>query len=158
MKNKGNLMLEFLLNIFIFSIIMILLFSFLKRILLIQNYKVKTLIISENSLSIFDILKKHIKERDRENFIYNNKKGNIFITNDKNTDNKGIIYKIDNIYYQIKFQKPKVLISSANEIHGFKRWETLMKLDSINFNLKNKLLIITYKIEDKIIEQVINIR
>lgn len=158
MKNKGNLLLEFLLNIFIFSIIMILLFFFLKRVLLIQNYKGKIIIINENSLNVFEVLKKHIKERDRENFTYNNEKGNIFVINDKNINSAGIIYKNDNVYYQIKFRKPKVLISSADEINGFKRWETIMKLENINFNLKDELLIITYNAEGKITDQVINIR
>ena len=66
MKNKGNLLLEFLLNIFIFSVIVLLLLTFMKRAVIIQNYKAKVKTSGENTLYLFDILKKNIKERDRE--------------------------------------------------------------------------------------------
>ena len=71
MKNKGGLLLEFILNIFIFSIILLLLFTFMKRIIIIQNYKTKVRTAGENTLYLFDVLKKNIKERDKEKFLYN---------------------------------------------------------------------------------------
>ncbi len=79
MKNKGNLLLEFLLSMFIFSIIMLLLIVFLKRVLIIQNYKSKTLVISENEMNITDLVRKRIKERDKDLFSYDGKKSNLFI-------------------------------------------------------------------------------
>ena len=80
MKNKGNLLLEFLLSMFIFSIIMLLLIVFLKRVLIIQNYKSKTLTISENEMNITDLLRKRIKERDKELFSFDGKKADLFLT------------------------------------------------------------------------------
>lgn len=157
MKNKGNLLLEFLLNIFIFSIILVLLSIFLKRVLIIQNYKSKTLSANENSYYILDVIKENIKNRNMEDFSYKNMKNNIFILNNNNLE-KSLLYRTDNTYTQIKFKYPKLLISNSDELNNFKKWSTLAQLDNINFYLKENILIITYDIENKKIEQVVNIK
>ena len=77
MKNKGNLLLEFLLSMFIFSIIMLLLIVFLKRVLIIQNYKSKTLVISENEMNITDLVGKRIKERMQQIIDFENNKNKL---------------------------------------------------------------------------------
>ena len=78
MKNKGGLLLEFILNIFIFSIVLLLLFTFMKRIIIIQNYKIKVRTAGENTLYLFDVLKKTLKKEIKKNF-YIKGKNQIFL-------------------------------------------------------------------------------
>ncbi|MCP1226619.1 hypothetical protein [Sebaldella sp. S0638] len=160
MKNKGSLLLEFLLNIFIFSVIMLLLLTFMKRAVIIQNYKNKVRVNSENTLYILDILKKNIKERDKENFLYKEKNSNIFIINENIISSVGnsILYKSGGEFYLIKFNKPKMLISSAKTPEGFLRHDNLAFLDSLEFQIRNSILFVKYEINGNITEQVINLK
>lgn len=160
MKNKGNLLLEFLLSVFIFSIIMLILIIFLKRILIVQKYEVKTYSISENQMNIADLLRKRIKERDKNFFSYNGEKANLFlIKNNKITDNGDeILLKYENKFHALKFKDNKLLISSAENLGEFKRWDVLAKLENLNLLLKKDLLILTYLKKNKKIDEVINIK
>ena len=160
MKNKGGLLLEFILNIFIFSIILLLLFTFMKRIVIIQNYKTKVRTAGENTLYLFDVLKKNIKERDKEKFLYKGKKSNFFIINENGVSDTGnsLLYKADGEFYLIKFNKPKLLISSSQTPESFKKYDTLAKLDSLVFRTKNDLLLIIFEINGNTTEQVINLK
>ena len=160
MKNKGGLLLEFILNIFIFSIILLLLFTFMKRIIIIQNYKTKVRTAGENTLYLFDILKKNIKERDKEEFSYKGKNSDFFIINENEVSDIGssLLYKTDGEFHLIKFSKPKLLISSSQTPESFKKHDTLAKLDSLVFQTKNDLLLVIYEINGNTAEQVINLK
>ena len=146
MKNKGSLLLEFILNIFIFSVILLLLFTFMKRIIIIQNYKTTVRTAGENTLYLFDILKKNIKERDKEEFSYKGKNSDFFIINENEVSDIGssLLYKTDGEFHLIKFSKPKLLISSSQTPESFKKHDTLAKLDSLVFQTKNDLLLVIY--------------
>ena len=160
MKNKGGLLLEFILNIFIFSIILLLLFTFMKRIIIIQNYKTTVRTAGENTLYLFDILKKNIKERDKEEFSYKGKNSDFFIINENEVSDIGssLLYKTDGEFHLIKFSKPKLLISSSQTPENFKKHDTLAKLDSLVFQTKNDLLLVIYEINGNTAEQVINLK
>ena len=160
MKNKGGLLLEFILNIFIFSIILLLLFTFMKRIIIIQNYKTTVRTAGENTLYLFDILKKNIKERDKEEFSYKGKNSDFFIINENEVSDIGssLLYKTDGEFHLIKFSKPKLLISSSQTPESFKKHDTLAKLDSLVFQTKNDLLLVIYEINGNTAEQVINLK
>ncbi len=160
MKNKGNLLLEFLLSMFIFSIIMLLLIVFLKRVLIIQNYKSKTLTISENEMNITDLLRKRIKERDKELFSFDGKKADLFLIKENKLNDNGdeILLKYENKFNALKYKDHKLLISSGENLGDFKKWDTLAKLDNLNFLLKKDLLIINYLIKDNKIDEVINLK
>ena len=160
MKNKGSLLLEFILNIFIFSVILLLLFTFMKRIIIIQNYKTAVSTAGENTLYLFDVLKKNIKERDKEKTLYKGKNSNFFIINGNGISDTGssLLYKAGGEFYLIKFSKPKLLISSSQTPESFKKYDTLAKLDSLVFQAKNDLLLIIYEINGSTTEQVINLK
>ncbi|MBP9477991.1 MAG: hypothetical protein KBF12_05160 [Sebaldella sp.] len=160
MKNKGNLLIEFLLSMFIFSIIMLMLIVFLKRILIIQKYEFKTFSISENQMNITDLLRKRIKERDKNLFFYNEKKANLFLIKDNKIIDNGneILLKYENKFHSLKFKDNKLLISSAENLGEFKRWEVLARLENLNFLLKKDLLILSYLKKKKKIDEVINIK
>ena len=160
MKNKGNLLLEFLLNIFIFSVIVLLLLTFMKRAVIIQNYKAKVKTSGENTLYLFDILKKNIKERDREKFLYKGKSSDFFIMNENEIFDTGnsVLYKSGKEFYLIKFSNMKLLVSSAETPNGFKKHDTLANLDSLVFRINNDLLFVTYEINGNKTEQVINLK
>ena len=160
MKNKGSLLLEFLLNIFIFSIIVLLLLTFMKRAVILQNYKAKARITGENTFYLFDILKKNIKERDKAKFLYKGKNSNFFIINNTEISDTGssVLYKSGGEFYLIKFNKPKLLISSAETPENFKKHDTVASLSSLEFHTKNNILFITYEINGNITEQVINLK
>ena len=160
MKNKGSLLLEFILNIFIFSVILLLLFTFMKRIIIIQNYKTTVRTAGENTLYLFDILKKNIKERDKEEFSYKGKNSDFFIINENEVSDIGssLLYKTDGEFHLIKFSKPKLLISSSQTPESFKKHDTLAKLDSLVFQTKDDLLLIIYEINGSTTEQVINLK
>ena len=160
MKNKGNLLLEFLLNMFIFTVIMLLLLTFIKRAALIQSYKTRVRTASENTFYFFDMIKKNIKERDKETFLYKGKNSDFFIINNNEISNTGdtVLYRSKGQFYQIKFFDGKFLISSAETPGNFKKNDTLAVLDLVTFQAENELLFITYKINKKIIRQVINIK
>ena len=160
MKNKGSLLLEFILNIFIFSVILLLLFTFMKRIIIIQNYKTTVRTAGENTLYLFDILKKNIKERDKEEFSYKGKNSDFFIINENEVSDIGssLLYKTDGEFHLIKFSKPKLLISSSQTPENFKKHDTLAKLDSLVFQTKNDLLLVIYEINGNTAEQVINLK
>lgn len=160
MKNKGNLLLEFLLNMFIFTVIMLLLLTFIKRAALIQSYKTRVRTAGENTFYFFDMIKKNIKERDKETFLYKGKNSDFFIINNNEISNTGdtVLYRSKGQFYQIKFFDGKFLISSAETPGNFKKNDTLAVLDLVTFQAENELLFITYKINKKIIRQVINIK
>ena len=160
MKNKGSLLLEFILNIFIFSVILLLLFTFMKRIIIIQNYKTTVRTAGENTLYLFDVLKKNIKERDKEEFSYKGKNSDFFIINENEVSDIGssLLYKTDGEFHLIKFSKPKLLISSSQTPESFKKHDTLAKLDSLVFQTKDDLLLIIYEINGSTTEQVINLK
>ena len=160
MKNKGNLLLEFLLNIFIFSVILLLLLTFMKRAVIIQNYKTMVRTAGENTIYLFDILKKNIKERDKEKFLYKGKNSNFFIINENEVSDTGnsLLYRTGGEFYLMKFSKSKLLISSGQTPENFKKYDTLAKLDSLTFQTKNDLLLIICEINGNITEQVINLK
>ena len=138
MKNKGNLLLEFLLNIFIFSVIMLLLLTFMKRAVLIQDYKDKSRSAGENTRYIFDLFKKNIKEREKEFFSYNGKNLNIFV-NMKLTIKKEILLDAIN--------KVSKAISTKNLIPV---------LAGIKFELNKKKLVLTASDNDITIQTTID--
>ena len=160
MKNKGNLLLEFLLNIFIFSVILLLLLTFMKRAVIIQNYKTAVRTTGENTLYLFDILKKSIKERDKEKFLYKGKNSNFFIINENEVSDVGnsLLYRTGGEFRLMKFSKSKLLISSGQTPENFKKHDTLAKLNSLTFQTKNDLLLIIYEINGNTTEQVINLK
>ena len=132
----------------------------MKRAVIVQSYKIKTRITDENTFYIFDILKKNIKERDKEKFQYKGETSNFFILNEKKIANTGntAFYKFNKEFYQIKFHDSKLRISSAETPKDFKKYDTLATLDSLIFQSENNLLFITYEINGKITEQVINLK
>ena len=139
---------------------MLLLLTIMKRAVINQNYKNKVRVNGENTLYILDILKKNIKERDKENFLYKGKNSDIFIINENIISSVGnsVLYKSGGEFYLIKFNKPKLLISSSQTPEGFRRYDNLAFLDSLEFQIRNSILFVKYEINGNITEQVINLK
>ena len=88
------------------------------------------------------------------------KKSNFFIINENGVSDTGnsLLYKADGEFYLIKFNKPKLLISSSQTPESFKKYDTLAKLDSLVFRTKSDLLLIIFEINGNTTEQVINLK
>ena len=160
MKNNGYLLLEFLLGIFIFSIIIVLLLVFLERIQIIQNYKTKSHVYSENNTNIISFIKKSIKERDKEEFLFQKETSDFFLLDDENINSQGntILFKINGRFLKIKFKDKRITASSSDNLHDFKKQDLLGITDFLEFKLEDSLLIICYRHESKEKQEVINIK
>ena len=92
-KKSGYLLVEILISLFIFSVLVLVVSVFLKRVVLIEKAKKNNQKMYENMYFSMDKIIMDIKNRNIQDFLYENESDNIFIKENK------IIFKLNDIFY-----------------------------------------------------------
>ena len=136
-KKSGYLLVEILISLFIFSVLVLVVSVFLKRIVLIEKAKKNNQKIYENMYFSMDKIIMDIKNRDIQDFLYENENNNIFIKENK------IIFKLNDIFYKIESANGKLYIFDAENIGKFGSRVEIGKFRKIKFEKIGSLLVIT---------------
>lgn len=141
MKNKkrGYLLLEIMISIFLFSVIVFVVSIFLKRVVIIEKMKKNNQKSYENLYFSLDKIVENLKNRDKEEFFYENEKKNIHIFKDK------IVYKTDEILYKIEFENKKMYISDTENKSSFGSRTVISNLENLEFEKIGEILVIKIK-------------
>lgn len=141
MKNKkrGYLLLEIMISIFLFSVIVFVVSIFLKRVVIIEKMKKNNQKSYENLYFSLDKIVENLKNRDKEEFFYENEKKNIHIFKDK------IVYKTDGILYKIEFENKKMYISDMENKSNFGSRTVISNLENLEFEKIGEILVIKIK-------------
>ena len=141
MKNKkrGYLLLEIMLSMFLFSVIVFVVSIFLKRVVIIEKMKKNNQKSYENLYFSLDKIVENLKNRDKDEFFYENEKKNIHIFKDK------IIYKTDGILYKIEFENKKMYISDMENKSNFGSRTVISNLENLEFEKIGEILVIKIK-------------
>ena len=136
-KKSGYLLVEILISLFIFSVLVLVVSVFLKRIVLIEKAKKNNQKMYENMYFSMDKIIMDIKNRDIQDFLYENESNNIFIKENK------IIFKLNDIFYKIESANGKLYIFDAENIGKFGSRVEIGKFREIKFEKIGALLVIT---------------
>lgn len=141
MKNKkrGYLLLEIMISIFLFSVIVFVVSIFLKRVVIIEKMKKNNQKSYENLYFSLDKIVENLKNRDKDEFFYENEKKNIHIFKDK------IVYKTDEILYKIEFENKKMYISDTENKSSFGSRTVISNLENLEFEKIGEILVIKIK-------------
>ncbi len=141
MKNKkrGYLLLEIMLSMFLFSVIVFVVSIFLKRVVIIEKMKKNNQKSYENLYFSLDKIVENLKNRDKDEFFYENEKKNIHIFKDK------IVYKTDEILYKIEFENKKMYISDTENKSNFGSRTVISNLENLEFEKIGEILVIKIK-------------
>ena len=139
MKNKkrGYLLLEIMLSMFLFSVIVFVVSIFLKRVVIIEKMKKNNQKSYENLYFSLDKIVENLKNRDKDEFFYENENIHIF-------KNK-IIYKTDEILYKIEFENKKMYISDMENKSNFGSRTVISNLENLEFEKIGEILVIKIK-------------
>lgn len=132
-KNRGALLIEFLVSIFIFVIIVMFISSFLNKIKNIEENRAKDHILYENYYYTVDRLVEDIINRDINI--------NVEITNNQ------IIYFKDGLYYKLLFKDGSLYISSSINLTDFGRQNKVGDYQNVSFIKNDGVMEIHFKNE-----------
>ena len=138
-KNKGYLLLEILICMFLFSVLVFVISVFLKRVVLIEKEKKENQLIYENVYFISDKIIEDIKNRDMEAFGYEGNTDNIHIKNEE------IIMKKDGKFYKLEYSKGKLYVSDGDDITNLGTKSIIGQYDNVEFKRIDDLLVINLK-------------
>jgi hypothetical protein len=138
-KKRGYLLLEIMLSMFLFSVIVFVVSIFLKRVVIIEKMKKNNQKSYENLYFSLDKIVENLKNRDKDEFFYENEKKNIHIFKDK------IVYKTDEILYKIEFENKKMYISDTENKSNFGSRTVISNLENLEFEKIGEILVIKIK-------------
>ena len=138
-KNKGYLLLEILICMFLFSILVFVISVFLKRVVLIEKEKKENQLMYENVHFISDKIIEDIKNRDMEAFGYEGNTDNIHIKNEE------IIMKKDGKFYKLEYSKGKLYVSDGDDITNLGTKSIVGQYDNVEFKRIDNLLVMNLK-------------
>jgi hypothetical protein len=138
-KKRGYLLLEIMISVFLFSVIVFVVSIFLKRVVIIEKMKKNNQKSYENLYFSLDKIVENLKNRDKEEFFYENEKKNIHIFKDK------IVYKTDGILYKIEFENKKMYISDTENKSSFGSRTVISNLENLEFEKIGEILVIKIK-------------
>ena len=138
-KNKGYLLLEILICMFLFSVLVFVISVFLKRVVLIEKEKKENQLMYENVYFISDKIIEDIKNRDMEAFGYEGNTDNIHIKNEE------IIMKKDGKFYKLEYSKGKLYVSDGDDITNLGTKSIIGQYDNVEFKRIDDLLVINLK-------------
>ncbi|ASQ49296.1 N-terminal cleavage protein [Leptotrichia sp. oral taxon 498] len=128
-----------MLSMFLFSVIVFVVSIFLKRVVIIEKMKKNNQKSYENLYFSLDKIVENLKNRDKEEFFYENEKKNIHIFKDK------IVYKTDGILYKIEFENKKMYISDTENKSSFGSRTVISNLENLEFEKIGEILVIKIK-------------
>jgi len=138
-RRSGYLLVEILISMFIFSVLVFVISVFLKRIIIVEKAKKDNQKIYEKMYFSMDKMVLDIKNRDSQKFSYEGENNNILVRENL------IVFKLNEIFYKIEYDKGKLFVSDAENIGKFGSKVEIGKFDEVKFEKAEKLLIIRLK-------------
>ena len=109
-KQKGYLLIEVSIAIFMFSILIFILSIFLKRVLIIEKVKANSQLQDERVFNSLNKIIEDVKNRDRNIFLNNGEQKDIFISENE------VVFKKDNLFYKFEIKNNKLFISDGEKL------------------------------------------
>ena len=138
-RRSGYLLVEILISMFIFSVLVFIISVFLKRIIIVEKAKKDNQKMYEKMYFSMDKIVLDIKNRDIQKFSYEGENNNILVRENL------IVFKLNEIFYKIEYDKGKLFVSDAENIGKFGSKVEIGKFDEVKFEKAGKLLIIRLK-------------
>ena len=138
-RKDGYLLVEILISMFIFSVLVFVISIFLKRIVIVEKAKKNNQKMYEKMYFSMDKIVLDIKNRDVRKFSYEKENNDIFIRENL------IVFKLNEIFYKIEYEKGKLFISDAENLGKFGSKVEIGKFDEAKFEKVGELLIIRLK-------------
>ena len=138
-RRSGYLLVEILISMFIFSVLVFVISVFLKRIIIVEKAKKNNQKIYEKMYFSMDKMVLDIKNRDSQKFSYEGENNNILVRENL------IVFKLNEIFYKIEYDKGKLFVSDAENIGKFGSKVEIGKFNEVKFEKAGKLLIIRLK-------------
>ena len=138
-RKDGYLLVEILISMFIFSVLVFVISVFLKRIVIVEKAKKNNQKMYEKMYFSMDKIVLNIKNRDIRKFSYEKKNNDIFIRENL------IVFKLNEIFYKIEYEKGKLFVSDAENLGKFGSKVEIGKFDEAKFEKVGELLIIRLK-------------
>jgi len=138
-RKDGYLLVEILISMFIFSVLVFLISVFLKRIVIVEKAKKNNQKMYEKMYFSMDKIVLNIKNRDIRKFSYEKENNDIFIRENL------IVFKLNEIFYKIEYEKGKLFVSDAENLGKFGSKVEIGKFDEAKFEKVGELLIIRLK-------------
>ena len=138
-RRSGYLLVEILISMFIFSVLVFVISVFLKRIVIVEKAKKNNQKMYEKMYFSMDKIVLDIKNRDSQKFSYEGENNNILVRENL------IVFKLNEIFYKIEYDKGKLFVSDAENIGKFGSKVEIGKFDEVKFEKAGKLLIIRLK-------------
>ena len=135
-KKNGYLLVEILISMFIFSVLVFVISVFLKRMIIMEKAKKDSQKMYDKMYFSMDKIVLDIKNRDIQGFSYEGENNNIFVKENK------IVFKLNEIFYKIEFDKGKLYISDAENLRKFGSRVEVGKFREARFEKVGELLII----------------
>lgn len=135
-KREGYLLVEILISLFIFSVLVFVVSVFLKRVVIVEKAKKDNQKIYEKMYFSMDKIVLDIKNRDIQGFSYEGENNNIFVKENR------IVFKLDQIFYKIEYDKGKLYISDAENLRKFGSRVEVGKFREAKFEKVGELLIV----------------
>ena len=138
-RKDGYLLVEILISMFIFSVLVFVISVFLKRIVIVEKAKKNNQKMYEKMYFSMDKIVLDIKNRDIRKFSYEKENNDIFIRENL------IVFKLNEIFYKIEYEKGKLFVSDAENLGKFGSNVEIGKFDEAKFEKVGELLIIRLK-------------
>ena len=138
-RKDGYLLVEILISMFIFSVLVFVISVFLKRIVIVEKAKKNNQKMYEKMYFSMDKIVLDIKNRDIRKFSYEKENNDIFIRENL------IVFKLNEIFYKIEYEKGKLCVSDAENLGKFGSKVEIGKFDEAKFEKVGELLIIRLK-------------
>lgn len=138
-RRSGYLLVEILISMFIFSVLVFVISVFLKRIIIVEKAKKDNQKMYEKMYFSMDKIVLDIKNRDIQKFSYEGENNNILVRENL------IVFKLNEIFYKIEYDKGKLFVSDAENIGKFGSKVEIGKFNEVKFEKAGKLLIIRLK-------------
>ena len=135
-KREGYWLVEILISLFIFSVLVFVVSVFLKRVVIVEKAKKDNQKMYEKMYFSMDKIVLDIKNRDIQGFSYEGENNNIFVKENR------IVFKLDQIFYKLEYNKGKLYISDAENLRKFGSRVEVGKFREAKFEKVGDLLII----------------
>lgn len=138
-RRSGYLLVEILISMFIFSVLVFVISVFLKRIIIVEKAKKDNQKMYEKMYFSMDKMILDIKNRDMQKFSYEGENNDILVRENL------IVFKLNEIFYKIEYDKGKLFVSDAENTGKFGSKVEIGKFNEAKFEKVGKLLIIRLK-------------
>ena len=151
-KQKGYLLIEVSIAIFMFSILIFIISIFLKRVLIIEKVKANSQLQDERVFNSLNKIIEDVKNRDRNIFLNNGEQKDIFISENE------VVFKKDNLFYKFEIKNNKLFISDGEKLGKMGANINIGEYSDIKFQKIDDVFIIKLKFNDVENVKIVNLR